>query len=135
MLASPSLMSLRINSIISYLSSPIDVLDDPVLDLLIRNLALIDSYLKASPLLTTTISIDGTVSPFQLSSTLTTSLGTFQRAGIVKVHLIRMVECILRTASIRATHTVAMVSFHSTLIASRIFPTLQIEFIPSASVE
>lgn len=121
MLASPSLMSLRINSIISYLSSPIDVLDDPVLDLLIRNLALIDAYLKASPLLITTISVDGTISPYQLSSTLTTSLGTLQRAGIVKVHLIRMIECILRTASIHAIHTIAMVSLHSTLIVIRIF--------------
>lgn len=116
MLASPSLMALRINSIISYLSSSIDVLDDPVLDLLIHNLSLVDAYLKASPLLSTTISIDGSVSPFQLSSTLTTSLGTFQRAGIVKVYLIRMVECILRTASIRAIHTIAMVSIHSTFI-------------------
>ena len=116
MLASPSLIALRIDSIISYLSSVIDVSDDPVLDLLVHNLVLVDAYLNASPLLTTTISVDGVSTPFQLSSTLTTPLGTFQRSGIVKVRLIRLVECILRKASICAIHTIAMVSLHSTFI-------------------
>ena len=116
MLASPSLIALRIDSIISYLSSVIDVSDDPVLDLLVHNLVLVDAYLNASPLLTTTISVDGVSTPFQLSSTLTTPLGTFQRAGIVKVRLIRLVECILRKASICAIHTIAMASLHSTFI-------------------
>ena len=116
MLASPSLIALRIDSIISYLSSVIDVSDDPVLGLLVHNLVLVDAYLNASPLLTTTISVDGVSTPFQLSSTLTTPLGTFQRSGIVKVRLIRLVECILRKASICAIHTIAMVSLHSTFI-------------------
>lgn len=100
------------------LFSHVGISNNPVLGLIINNLPLLCKYLQSSPIQTMRISptAEESGAVIEVPPVITTTVGTIQRSGIVKLKIIQLIECVVDKLSLSLIHPIIMCKMHSILL-------------------
>ena len=130
----PSLLAQRIQFLIQYIYHLdsfsycfihyyIDLSNDPVILLVMNNLPLLIHSLQAQTLHKVTVYVENEQaiqSHYEIPSLLPSSIGSFQRCGVIKLKIIQLFECIIDKMCLNLIHPIIMNHVHSIFLVKHL---------------